>query len=127
MEGCNLVVVQVGGDERLGGKRIGHLSHAILLNAEPLEPLEIQQRVVADGGHHQWIGAEELQIVGDIAGATAELSPQLGNEERHVQDVDLFGQDVLAETAAEYHDVVVRDRAADQGAHEKRKVERRKS
>src|SRR5713101_7474191 len=120
MEGRDLVVVQVGGDERLGGERIGHLSHAILLDAELLEPLEVQQGVVADGGHRQWIGAEKLQVVGYIAGATAELPPQLGNEEGHIQDVDLFGQDVLPETAAEYHDVVVRDRAADQDAHKKR-------
>src|SRR6266581_4753603 len=79
MERRDLVVVQVGGDERLGGERIGHLSHAILLDAEPL-----------------------------------------GNEEGHIQVVDLFGQDVLPETAAEYHDVVGRDRAADQDAHKKR-------
>jgi hypothetical protein len=93
------------------------LAHKIQLDAEPLEPLEIQQGIVSHRGHDPRVGTQELQVVGYVAGATAELAPQLGNEEGHVQYVDLFGQDVLPETPLEHHDVVVRDRSADQSAH----------
>src|SRR6266436_4715731 len=96
---------------------MGHMSHEIQLDAEPFEPLEIQRRIVSHRTHDQRIGTEELQVISDVARATSELAPQLGNEERHVQYVDLFRKDMLPETAWEYHDVVVRDRAADQNAH----------
>ncbi len=117
MKSGDLVVVEIGRDERLCRESAGYLAHEIELDAEPFEPLEIQQGIVSHRGHDQRVGTQELQVVGDVAGATAELAPQLGNEERHVQYVDLLGQDVLPETALEHHDVVVRDRAADQDAH----------
>src|SRR5258707_4993590 len=117
MKGGDLIVVEVGCNECLCGEGIGHPAHEIQLDAEPFEPLEIQRRIVSHRSHDQRIGTEELQVISDVARATSELAPQLGNEERHVQYVDLFGKDVLPETAAEYHDVVVRNRAADQGAH----------
>src|SRR5258708_108149 len=65
-------------------------------------------------------GWQLFGVVDVVPGAAADVPPQLGNEEGQIQDVDLCGQDVLPETAAEYHDVVVRDRAADQDAHKKR-------
>src|SRR6266852_1665191 len=117
MKGSDLLVVEVGGNKGLCGESTGYLAHEIQLDAEPFEPLEIQQGIVSHRSHDQRVGTQELQVVGYVAGAAAELAPQLGNEERHVQYVDLFGQDVLPETAVEHHDVVVRDRAADQSAH----------
>src|SRR5262249_47809441 len=115
----DLVVVQVCGDERLGSKRFGDLAHAVQPDTEALEPLEIKQRIVAYRPHHQRILAEELQVVGDVAGATAELASQLGNEEGNVQDVDLLRQNVFPEVSGKHHDVVVGDRTADQSAHER--------
>jgi len=117
MKGGDLIGVEVGRNKCLCGEGIGHLAHEIQLDAEPLEPLKIQQGIVSYRTHDQRIRTQELQVIGDVAGATSELAAQLGNEERNVQYVDLFGKDVLPETAAEYHDVVVRDRAADQSAH----------
>ena len=78
---------------------------------------QIGSGVVAHRRHDERIAAEQLQVVGDIAGAAAEFAPQLRYEEGHVQDVDLVRQDVVLEMAMEDHDVVVGDRAADQGAH----------
>src|SRR5713226_8670715 len=118
MKGSDLIVVEVGGNKCLCGESIGYLAHEIQLDAKPFEPLEIQQGIVSHRTHNQRVRTQEPQVVSYVAGAATELAPQLGNEERHVQYVDLFGQDVLPETAAEYHDVVVRDRAADQSAHE---------
>src|SRR6266852_7498639 len=117
MKGSDLIVVEVGGNKCLRGESIGHLAHEIQLDAKPFETVEIQQGIIPHRTHDQGVRTQEPQVVSYVAGAAAELAPQLGNEERHVQYVDLFGQDVLPEAAAEYHDVVVRERAADQGVH----------
>src|SRR5712691_1092685 len=117
VKSSDLIVVEIGCNECLCGEGIGHLAHEIQLDAEPFEALKIQQGVVSYRSHDQRVRAQELQVISDVACATSELAPQLGNEERHVQYVDLFWKDVLPETAAKYHDVVVRDRAADQSTH----------
>src|SRR5258708_5852107 len=117
MKSGDLIVVEMGCDECLGGESAGYLAHKIQLDPEPFEPLKIQQGILSHRGHDQRVGNQALQVIGYVAVSTTELAPQLGNEERHVQYVDLFGQDVLPETALEYHAVVVRDRAADQSAH----------
>src|SRR5712691_8775262 len=117
MKGSDLIVVEVGGNKCLSGESIAYLAHETQLDAKPLEPLDIQQAIVPHRTHNQGVRTQEPPVVSYVAGAATELAPQLGNEERHVQYVDLFGEDVLPEAAAEYHDVVVRERAADQGAH----------
>ncbi len=61
--------------------------------------------------------AQQLEVVRDVAGAAAELAPHVGHQERDIEDVDLVGQDVVAEAVAEHHDGVVGDGAADQGVH----------
>ena len=73
--------------------------------------------IVADGRHDQRLAAEHLQVVGDVAGTAAEFAPHVGHQEGDVEDVDLVGQDVVAEAVVEHHDGVVGDRAADQCAH----------
>jgi len=114
----DLVVVEVGGDERLGGERLGYLAHVVEVDVEALEALEVEQRIVSNCAHDQGVGAQAFQVVGDIPGAAAELASELGNEKGHVEDVDLLGKDVLAEVAGEHHDVVVGNRTADQDAHD---------
>jgi hypothetical protein len=74
-------------------------------------------KVVADGGHDQALAAEQLQVVGDVAGAAAEVAPHRGHQERHVQHVHAVGQDVLAKAPLEHHDRVVGHRTADQCRH----------
>ena len=89
-------------------------------NPEPREPVAVLRVVVPDGRHDEGLAAQHVERVGDVAGAAAELAAQLRDEERHVQDVYLVGQDVVLEAILEHHDVVVRDRAADQCAHGER-------
>ena len=71
----------------------------------------------ADRRHDERLAAQQVQVVGDVAGAAAELAPQFRDQEGHVQDVHLLRQDVILEAALEHHDVVVGDGAADQCAH----------
>jgi hypothetical protein len=68
---------------------------------------------VADRAHRVAIAFEQLQVEGDVAGAAAEIAPQRRHQERHVQHVDLVGQDLVAETARIDHDRVESERAAD--------------
>ena len=116
MKGGDLVVVQIGGDEGLGGE-LG-VDHPDVLgrHAVARQPLAVGREVAAHGRHGYADIAEELQVVGDVAGAAAEFAAQLRHQERHVQHVDLVGQDVIGEAVAEHHDGVEGHRAADQDA-----------
>ena len=65
----------------------------------------------------QRLAAQQLQVVGDVAGAAAEFAAHVRHQEGHVQDVDLFRQDVVLEVVVEHHDGVVGHGAADQSVH----------
>ena len=67
--------------------------------------------------HHLAIAAQQLEVIGDVAGAAAEVAAQRGHQERHIEHVDAVGQDVVLELAFEHHHRVVGDRAADQCRH----------
>ena len=43
--------------------------------------------------------------------AAAELAAHLGCQEAHVQDVQLIGEEMMAEAIGEHHDGVVGDRS----------------
>ncbi len=62
--------------------------------------------------------AEELQVVGDVAGGAAVLAAHLGRQEADVEDVQLVGEQMIAEAIREHHDGVVRDGAGDEDFHE---------
>ena len=117
VEGGDLVVVQIGSDEGLGGKGAGDFADMRRIEAQLVQAVQIGLRIVADGSHDQGVAAEELEVVGDIAGAASEFATQIGYEESYVEDVNLVGQDVVLELVMENHDVVVGHGAADQGAH----------
>ena len=70
--------------------------------------------IVAQRGHHQRRTPEQLEGVGDIAGAAAKFAPHRRHQERDIQDVHLVGHDLLRETAREVGDGVESKRAADQ-------------
>ncbi len=90
----DLVVVEVGDDERLPRVRAGHVSHAVDRDAERREPLLVLDAVVADGRHHDGLAADLLQVVGDVARASAPLPAHLADLERHGEHMRLVGQDV---------------------------------
>ena len=101
MKGDDLVVVQVGGDERLRRELSGDVLQRAGVDAEPLEPLQVGRDVLADRGHQQRVVAQQLQVVGDVAGGAAEFAPHLRREEAHVQDVQLVGEQVVPEAVRE--------------------------
>ena len=55
----------------------------------------VRPEVQTDAAHRIAHVAEQLQVVGDVARAAAELAPHLRHQERHVQHVELVGKDVL--------------------------------
>jgi hypothetical protein len=117
MEGRDLVVIHVGGDEGLGREVLRHALHVLPRQAEPVQAQLVGIGVVAHRGHDERILAQQAQAVGDVAGASPVLASQVRHQEGHVQDVDLVREDVVLELVAEDHDGVVRDAAADQDRH----------
>jgi hypothetical protein len=117
MEGGDLVVVQVGGHERLRGEHVRQFPHLVQADAQALEPRPVGTEILADGRHRDRILAQQLEVVGDVAGAAAELAAHLRHQEGHVQDVHLVRQDVVLEMVLEHHDGVVGQGTADQGRH----------
>jgi len=83
-----------------------------------VEALGVGAEVVADRCHDQRLAAQQLQVVGDVAGAAAVFAAHLRHQERHVQHVDLVWQDVMLEVVLEHHDRVEGEGAADEGTHD---------
>ena len=117
MECRDLVVVQVGGDEGLGGKAAGDGLDVGGGKAVAVQPLGVVGEVLADRCHDQRIAAEQLQVVGNVAGGAAEFAAHFRYQESDVENVDFFGQDMVLEPVLEQHDVVIGQRTADQDMH----------
>ncbi len=81
------------------------------------EAREVFVTVAADGGEDDRLTAERGEVVGDVAGAAAELAPQRRHEERDVEDVQLIGQDLVREAAGKGGDAVEGERSTDKGGH----------
>src|SRR5580658_2925988 len=76
----DLVVVEVGGDERLRRElRFDHPDVVRRYAAVP-EPLPVGAEVAPDGGHGAAIIPQEPQVIGDVAGAAAVFAAQLRHE-----------------------------------------------
>ena len=71
--------------------------------------------VDADRRDDHRLAAERRQVVGDVAGAAAELAAQRRHQERDVQQVHLVGQDLVGEAPAEIRDAVEGERSTDEG------------
>ena len=117
VEGGDLVVVQVGGDEGLGGEAVGDVPDMSGVESEGLQARGIGREIVAHRGHDDRLAAQQLQAIGDVAGAAAILAAHVRHQERHVQDMDLFGQDMVLELVVEHHDGVEGHGTADECAH----------
>jgi len=115
MEGGELVVVEVGGDEALRRELVLEHAHALQADTATQQVLAIGPEILPDGGQRQRIAAQELQVVGDVARTAAELAPHLRHQKGHVEDVDLVRKDVVLELVGEHHDGVVGQGTADDG------------
>jgi len=117
VEGGDLVVVEVGGDESLGCEAARYLTHVAARQTQLVETVEVGRCIVTDRSHDQRRTAEQQQIVGNVSGATAILAAHLRHQKGHIQNVNLLGQDVILEAVGKDHDVVEGERTADQGVH----------
>ncbi len=107
VEGGDLIVIQVGGDEGLRGE--GFVHHLDVIDGDALidHPLAVRRKIVAGGGHGDPPVAQKLQVVRDIRRAAAELAAHVGHQERDVQDVNLVGENVRFEAVLELQNRVV--------------------
>jgi len=117
MECGDLIVVEVGGDESLPGEVVCHMPDMGLCQAEIVQTRGVRRKIVADRGHDQRVSAQHLQIVGDVARASAVFPAHFRHQKSDVEDMDLFGQDVFFELVFEHHDGVVSHGTANQCAH----------
>ena len=60
VEGGDLLVVEIGGDERLGGEGARHLAHMVLPQAQPFHAVALGAEVLAYRRHDQGGTAELL-------------------------------------------------------------------
>src|SRR6267143_2994417 len=118
MEGGDLVVVEIGGDESLRGELPWNALEQRGSDAECTEAIEIWLDILADRAHDQRAFAKQPQVVADVSRSAAVLPPHLRRKEAHVKDVKLVGEQMIPEAIRKYHDGVVRDRARDQDFHE---------
>jgi len=127
VEGGDLVVVVVGGDERLRGEQLVDHLDAVEADALLAEPFAVRAEVRAHRGHRDGVAAEQLEVVGDVAGAATELAAHPRHQEGHVEDVHLVRQDVVLELVGEHHDGVVSQGTTDQGSHRESRERGRKA
>ena len=116
MEGDDLVVVEVRGDECLRGELARDLPEVRGGDALRVQPGKIRLDVLADRRHHHGLPAEELQVVSDVGRASAVFAAHFRREEADVEDMQLVGEDVVLELVREHHDGVVGDRSCNQCA-----------
>lgn len=120
LESGDLVVVQVRGDEALGGEHPVYDLDVARVYAALLQPGPVGREVRPHRPHGQAIRAQELHVVGDVARTAAELALHLRHHETHIQEVDFFRQDVVPEGIQKRHDMVIGEGAADKRSHGRR-------
>ncbi len=113
MEGGDLVVIQIGGDKGLPGVAVGDGLDVAARQTQAIQTGRIRGKIFAHGGHNQRFAAQQLQVIGNIAGATAELTAHFWHQKGYVQDVNLFRQDVIFELILKHHNGVVGHGATD--------------
>ncbi len=117
MKRRDLVVVEVGDDEGLRREAVADALDVAGRRAPAAQAREVFVAVAADRGEDDRLAAERGQVVGDVAGAAAELASQRRHQERDVENVQLIGQDLVGEAAGEGGDAVEGERSTDEGGH----------
>ena len=112
----DLVVLFVGGDERLGGEGV-HLGQVPARDPGLVHPVRVRPEVVAHGRHRERVPSEELEVVRDVPPAPSVLAPHLGGREGDADDVHSIGEDVVPKAVRERHEGVVGERTADERRH----------
>ena len=117
VKGGDLVVVAVGHDHRLRGIGVGHGAHPTGVNAQALQALDVGAAVVAQSRHRVSLATELVQAVSDVARAAAKVTAQSRHQKRHIQNVQLVGQDLLGKAPFKIHDGVKSQGSTNQRSH----------
>lgn len=107
VEGCDLVVVQIGGDEVLWCELIFVFVYIVQLNIMIKQMFVVWGEILIDCCYWEWVGVEQFEVVCDVVGVFFKFVLYLWYQERNIQDVYLIGQDVIFELVLEYYDGVV--------------------
>ena len=89
------------------------------VDAHFLKTIQIVPRIWAHSRHGQGIAAQKLEAIGGIARAAAVFFAHARHVKRHIELVNLIGQDLLGKVAAKTQDGVDGHRAANDGRHSK--------
>ena len=117
LEGRDLVVVQVSGDEALRGIGIFHDAQVPLIDPVPFQPLPVFGKIDPYRAHGQAVRAQQLHVVNDVPPGTAKLVLYVRDDETDIQHVYLVRQYVFPETSRIDHDPVISERTADERSH----------
>ena len=94
MEGDDLIVRRVGGDEAGRGELV--LDHAQVIAAQPaaVHPVGVGPEIRADRREQDRIDAEPAEVVGDVGARAAVLLRHRRDVKRHVQLLELVADEV---------------------------------
>jgi hypothetical protein len=107
MERGDLVIGQIGRDERLGRVGASNLADMAAIDAQTAQALAVNLKIIPYRRHDHWLARQQFHRVRDIAGATTKLPTHFRNQERDIQDVNLVRQDVISEMVVKDHDAVI--------------------
>src|SRR4051812_37034669 len=116
MEGDDLVVVEIGRDERLRSKLPRDSLEVLARYRLVGQPLQIRIDIVPDRCHDEGIPSQEREVVVNVCRAAAVFAPHLRGEKADVQDMKLIGKKVILEPVREDHDGVVSNRSGNKCA-----------
>ena len=80
MKRGDLIVVEIGGDERLRGIAVVDEFDVRAVDAAAIHPVAVRPEVVAHRAHRQRLAAQQVEVVGDVARAAAEFAAQIGHQ-----------------------------------------------
>lgn len=74
----------------------------------------ISRAILTDGRHDEWIATEQLQVIRDIASASAKLAAHFRYKKAHIDFMQLVRQQGFGKTALERHDRIEGEGTADE-------------
>lgn len=113
VESGDLVVVEIGGDEGVGGGGVGYNFYTCCWYSVFCKPFFVLQKIVSSGGVDDGGTSQEFDAVGDISGGASELFSELIGGKAHIEHVHFFGQNVVFKFVGVHHDVIVGEGAGD--------------
>ena len=117
MKSGDLIIVTVCHDHRLGGISAFVLTYKVTPDALRCQAVHVVGTVASQHSNRQWVAPQLAQAVSDIARTAAKLTAQTWHQKRHIQNMQLIGQDLLCESPLKVHDGVKSKRSTNQHRH----------